>query len=206
MPNKIKNERRAFIMNELRVDSAEKKSPVIVGHASVFDQLSEDLWGFREKILKGAFTETIKNDDIRALFNHDPNHVLGRNTSGTLRLKEDETGLLIEIDPPDTQLYRDLQVSMERGDINQMSFGFRTGEGDDEWSEVKDGEPVRSVKKVSLFDISLVTYPAYPQTDCAVRSLEAWKDSKKQTSEALSASLRRYQQAQELRFGRISPK
>jgi hypothetical protein len=86
-------------------------------------------------------------------------------------MKEDDQGLAIEIDPPDTQAARDLMVSIERGDISQMSFGFRVkGE---EW-EFNDGEDpdIRTLTEVQLFDVSPVTYPAYTQTDVGVRSLE----------------------------------
>jgi len=163
-------ERRAYPVAELRLAAEDGMAAKISGHAAVFDQLSEDLGGFRERIAAGAFANTLKNADIRALFNHDANFVLGRNKAGTLRLKEDLTGLAIEIDPPDTQFARDLGVSMKRGDINQMSFGFYTVS--DQWAKI-DGAWVRTLLEVELFDVSPVTYPAYPQTDVAVRSMQA---------------------------------
>ncbi|MES2126661.1 MAG: HK97 family phage prohead protease [Pseudomonadota bacterium] len=166
-------ERRTFTVGELRVDAAQgAMAPKISGHAAMFEALSEDLGGFREKIAAGAFTKTLASADIRALFNHDPNIVLGRNAAGTLRLKEDINGLAIEIDPPDTQQARDLMVSMQRGDITQMSFGFYTV--NDKWAKI-DGGWVRTLLEVELFDVSPVTYPAYTQTDVAVRSLEQAK-------------------------------
>jgi hypothetical protein len=91
--------------------------------------------------------------------------VLGRNKSGTLRLAEDDKGLAIELDPPDTQWARDLMTSMKRGDINQMSFGFETVL--DEWNE-KLTE--RTLIELKLFDVSVVTFPAYRQTSAVVRS------------------------------------
>jgi HK97 family phage prohead protease len=167
-------ERRAFAV-ELRVVREADKKPVIRGHAAVFNALSEDLGGFREQIAPGAFREAVQVDDVRALFNHDANLVLGRNKAGTLRLSEDSTGLAIEIDPPDTQYARDLMVSMERGDITQMSFGFTTKKGGQRWQE-RDGDvPLRTLTDVSLFDVSPVTFPAYPQTDVALRSLNEFK-------------------------------
>lgn len=161
-------ELRSFALNEFRVDS-ENDKPKMYGHAAMFDSLSEDLGGFRERIAPGAFAKSLESDDIRALFNHDSNIVLGRNKAGTLRLKEDKNGLAIEIDPPDTQAARDLMVSMQRGDINQMSFGFRTIA--DKWDKL-DGEWVRTLLEVDLFDVSPVTYPAYSATDIAVRSMQ----------------------------------
>ena len=154
---------------ELRVEGGD--TPKIVGHAAVFDKWSEDLGGFREKIAPSAFTKTIKEGDIRALFNHDPNFVLGRNTAGTLVLEEDKKGLKVTIDPPDTQWARDLTTSIERGDINQMSFSFRTIK--DLWTTPNNGkENQRELLEVKLFDVSPVTFPAYPQTDVGVRSID----------------------------------
>jgi uncharacterized protein len=181
-----KLERRAFV-GDLHVEKRGKRvgdsegdssgadqdaMPMIKGHAAVFDQKSELLGSwmpFREKVAKGAFGETIAQDDIRALWNHDPNHVLGRNKSGTLRLKEDSTGLAVEIDPPDAQWARDLVASIERGDVSQMSFGFDCLT--DSWS-MEDGADCRTLGKVKLYDVSPVTFPAYPQTDVATRSLD----------------------------------
>ena len=159
----MKIERRSFRL-ELRTDEDDGK---LKGHAAVFNQLSEPLWGFREKIAPGAFAETIKADDIRALFNHDSNLVLGRNTAGTLSLEEDKRGLLVEIDLPDTQFARDLRKTIHRGDVDQMSFGFNVI---DDSLETIDEEVIRTLKTVALFDVSPVTFPAYPQTDVAVRS------------------------------------
>lgn len=177
MPTK-QREQRDFPVAELRIDSAAGMAPKITGHAAVFDQLSEDLGGFRERIAPGAFAGTLASADIRALFNHDANFVLGRNKAGTLRLKEDLTCLAIEIDPPDTQFARDLGVSMKRGDISQMSFGFYTVA--DKWAKV-DGAWVRTLLEVDLLDVSPVTYPAYPQTDVAVRALHEAMSALKET-------------------------
>lgn len=168
MPKPI--ERRIYPVAELRVDAGAEK-PKIAGHAAKFDVLSEDLGGFQERIAPGAFANTIKSGDIRALFNHDSNIVLGRNKSGTLRLSEDSAGLAFEIDSPTTQLVRDMVLSpIERGDVSQCSFGFYTVA--DKWAKV-NGMWVRTLLEVDLFDVSPVTYPAYPQTDVAVRALNA---------------------------------
>ena len=168
-------ERRTITLKELRVvddiseDSAE---PTIDGYASVFDSWSEELGGnqpFRERVVKGAFEQTIQEDDIRALFNHDPNYVLGRNKSGTLTLEEDDKGLHVQIKPPNTQWAKDLLVSIKRGDITQMSFGFTVIL--DRWN-YEDGADVRELLKVKLYDVSPVTFPAYTQTECGIRSLD----------------------------------
>ncbi len=162
-------ERRAFPFMEIRVDSGEQ--PKIVGHAAVFDKLSVNLGGFREKIAPGAFANAIKKNDIRALWNHDPNFVLGRNKSKTLTLAEDEKGLAIEIVPPDAQWAKDLMETIRRGDVDQMSFGFRVIK--DTWEFIEGKDSIRTLQEVELFDVSPVTFPAYPQTDVKVRSILA---------------------------------
>jgi hypothetical protein len=171
MPKKKENEieRRYFPVEELRAITDEAGLRHITGYAAVFNSLSEDLGYFREKIDPGAFAETINSDDIRALKNHNSDYVLGRNKSGTLTLSEDQRGLKIDVMPPDAQWARDLMVSIDRGDIDQMSFGFQTMA--DRW-EIVDGKEVRTLMKVRLFDVSPVTFPAYPDTEVGLRSLE----------------------------------
>ncbi len=168
-------ERRFIKASELRITGGDDKPKTIVGYAAVFNKLSEELWGFREKIAPGAFTNTLKNgDDVRALLNHDPNMVIGRNTAGTLKLEENTKGLKVAIKPADTQAGRDILVSLERGDVDGMSFGFRTIT--DKWETI-NSEEVRTLEEVELFDVSIVTYPAYTDTSVAVRSLEQAKEA-----------------------------
>lgn len=167
-------ERRTFAVDSLKIETREDSKQIIRGHAAVFNQLSEDLGGFREQVAPGAFAEAIERDDVRALFNHDANFVLGRTLSKTLRLSEDSRGLAIEIDPPDTQAARDLLVSISRGDVSQMSFGFTIRPGGQDWAKDDEGRTIRTLKKVRLFDVSPVTYPAYPQTDVALREMRSF--------------------------------
>lgn len=161
-------ERRTFAATAIAIERREGAAlPVIVGHPSVFNQWTDIGGWFEERVAVGAFAESIVEDDIRALFNHDPNIVLGRNKAKTLRLSEDSQGLRMEIDPPDTQAARDLVVSLERGDISGGSIGFRVLK--QEWDE--SGEILkRTILKASLFDVSPVTFPAFPQTDVGLRS------------------------------------
>jgi hypothetical protein len=178
-PNTPNKERRSVAM-EISMDGmGEGETPMMRGHAAVFDSPSEMLAGcFREIIKPGAFAEALKGSDVRALFNHNPDLILGRSSSGTLRVVEDATGLAIEIDPPDTTTGRDLQVSMKRGDIKEMSFAFTVAEDGDEWTRDPDnsGNWTRTISKFErIYDVSPVTYPAYPETDCAVRSLDSIK-------------------------------
>ena len=143
----------------------------IAGHAAVFDSTSQDLGGFVERIAPGAFRKTLREADVRALFNHDPNLVLGRTGAGTLRLAEDRSGLAYEVELPDTTVGRDLAVSIERGDVTQSSFGFRAIA--DRWTRTEDGTPLRTLTEVSLHngDVSPVTFPAYLATDVATRAV-----------------------------------
>jgi len=160
--NETEIERR-YMPSELRIEG--DGSPKITGYAAVFDVWADIGGWFREKIAPGAFKKSIKNDDIRALMNHDSNYVLGRNKSGTLNLKEDKKGLAVEIDPVSTTWANDLMVSMKRDDVNQMSFGFTVNEADDDYNE-----DTRILRDVNLFDVSIVTFPAYPTTSAEVRS------------------------------------
>jgi HK97 family phage prohead protease len=161
-------EERAFQIAEVRLREEDGRPPVIVGHAAVFDEFSEDLGGFRERIQPGAFTKTLQEADVRALWNHDPNYVLGRTKNGTLSLREDKRGLAFEVTPPETQWASDCLVSIRRGDVDQMSFGFHTVR--DEWTKSEDDQITRTLIEVALYDVSPVTFPAYPQTNAEVRA------------------------------------
>jgi len=163
-------EHRTFDLDQIVVERrADGQPPIIRGHAAVFNLLSESLgYGFRERIQPGAFTKTLQEADVRALFNHDSNLILGRTKSGTLRVTEDAVGLAFEIDPPDTSYANDLLVSIERGDVDQASFAFSTVK--DEMS-TEGEETIRTLVEVHLYDVSPVTFPAYPQTDVSVRAL-----------------------------------
>ena len=159
---------------ELRL-TGDDKEPVLEGYIAVFNQLSDDFGGWREKIAPGAFTESIAAHDIRALWNHENDLVLGRNKAGTLELTEDATGLAFKNRPPDTSWFKDRVVSLKRKDVTGSSFGFYTDA--DEWGTEPDGTRVRTLKKVTLVEVSPgVTFPAYPQasTEVARRSMDAW--------------------------------
>ena len=174
MKTKREYEYRYFAITELRVDDDDGKAK-IRGYAALFNVLSEDLGGFKEQIAPGAFAGSI-HDDVRALWNHDTNLILGRTRAKTLTLEEDKKGLRIEIHPPNTQAGRDGVESIKRGDITQMSFGFQTRK--DHW-EMKEGQQIRTLLDVALFEVSPVVFPAYPDTTVAVRSLDRWKEEGK---------------------------
>lgn len=164
----------------------------IVGYGSVFDVLSEPMWGFREIIRPGAFDEVL-GDDVRGLFNHDANFVLGRTVAATMTLTVDERGLHYDIIAPETPTIRDLVIApMQRGDITQSSFAFRVAPGGDNWYEDDDGVIIREITKVGrLYDVSPVTYPAYQAADSSVRSLSDWKESRARTLQAINAKAAR---------------
>lgn len=163
----MKRETR-FITHRAAIEQrADSPKPMLVGYAARFNSPTMIGDYFEERIAPGAFATAIGRDDVRALINHDDDLVLGRTKSGTLRLQEDASGLRVEIDPPDTSYANDLIVSMQRGDIDQMSFGFRAVK--QEWDETG---PIlkRTILEVELFDVSPVTFPAYESTEIAVRS------------------------------------
>ncbi|MBK6903987.1 MAG: HK97 family phage prohead protease [Saprospirales bacterium] len=158
--------------SEMRMEGDEE-SRKVVGYAAVYNSDSEEMWGFKERIAPGAF-EAALGDDVRALFNHDANMLLARTKSGTLKLSSDKTGLKYEFEAPKTTAGNDLLEMLKRGDVSQSSFAFTVEE--QSWSE-KDGEmPIRTIVKVKrLYDVSPVTYPAYPDTTAAKRSLDEFR-------------------------------
>lgn len=163
---------RTYALREVRVEG-DASGRRVEGHAAVFETWSQDLGGFVEKIAHGAFRKAIGRDDVRALFNHDSNLVLGRTSVGTLSLGEDQIGLRTLIHLPGTSYAEDLAISMQRGDVDQMSFAFSVGKGGDSW-EKGDDLWRRTIHEVArLYDVSVVTNPAYVQTDAALRALQA---------------------------------
>lgn len=145
----------------------------LIGHAAVFNVEAVIAGFFREQIAPRAFKKSIKENDIRALFNHDTSVVLGRNRAGTLRLSEDDSGLAYEIDLPDTQAARDLWTSIDRGDISQSSFAFDVVKELREEPNEDAGEtmPLYTIKEARLYEVSPVTFPAYEETDVAARAI-----------------------------------
>lgn len=172
----IEGAERRFITNkvELRTDDASKES-LIEGHALKFNKVTTIGEWFREEILPGALDEVL-NDDVRALFNHDPNFVLARSKDGkgTLKLEVDSEGLRYSYVTPNVSYAKDLEENIRLGNVSQSSFGFSIDE--QRWIE-RDGElPLRQIVKLKrLYDVSPVTYPAYQDTSVAKRSLDAFK-------------------------------
>ncbi len=169
-------ETRTFDITKLSTrDATEEQPSKITGYAAVFNSKTTIGGWFDEVIEPGAFARSLSdNGDIRALFNHNWDNVLGRTKSGTLRLEEDEKGLKFEIELPNTSVGRDLAESMSRGDINQCSFGFWITEENWDYSV----EPaLRTIKEVELYEISVVSIPAYDDTEASlVRGKEIGKE------------------------------
>lgn len=165
---------------ELRFDESDGTIR-LQGYAAVFNSFSEDLGGFREIIRPGAFARSLSgNPDVRLLINHD-GMPLARTTSNTLRLYEDKRGLKVDanLDPTDPDVMR-LKPKMTRGDMDQMSFGFYTMK--DSW-RTENGQDIRELHDVDLFDVSVVTFPAYPATEVGLRSYQVWKQQLQQASQ-----------------------
>lgn len=172
----MKDEEKRILTGELEVRADDDSPPQLVGYAAKFNTLSEEMWGFREQIAPEAFNRALKEKhDVRYLVDHDPGRILGRTKSGTARLGVDKVGLRAEVDLPDTQAGRDILESVKRGDVSGMSFAFRVGV--EEWDEKAD-PPVRTIKDVDLFDVSAVTYPAYPETEVSARARDKVKEIK----------------------------
>ena len=173
-------ERRILTLEDIELRLTDGEKPKITGYAAKYGKWSVDLGGFKERIKAGAFDEVLERCDVRALKNHDPNLLLGRTSSGTLRLTSNSVGLQFEIDPPDTNTGRDIIEEIRRKDITGCSFSFLTSE--DDWKYKEEETVERTIIKIGeLFDVGPVTFPAYPDTSVAVRSLDAFKEHLKKT-------------------------
>ena len=177
---------KRFFNVELRAEEG-KDNVTIVGHGAVFNTESNIGW-FYERVEEGAFDDALKTSDVRALINHDPNLLLGRTKSETLRLSTDAEGLRYEVDPPNTTYANDLIISLKRGDHDQSSYAFtlkRKGvngatENGDEWFEDKDGKLTRTIKKNGverIYDVTIATYGAFPTADSGIQQNSEARDS-----------------------------
>lgn len=159
--------------DSLEIRAADGRAPIISGYAAVFDsptQIASGYSAYNEVISPGAFRKTIKEADVRALYNHNEMYVLGRSKSQTLTLSEDSKGLKFEVTAPDTTWARDLVESMRRGDVSQSSFAFQPIR--QSWTKASSSSELdtRTLQEVRLYDVSVVTYPAYEDTVAQVRS------------------------------------
>ena len=175
-------EKRVFTIKyrEIADDLEQNPSPgeaktnnrTVEGYAAIFNSTTTIGGWFDEMIEPGAFTEALQTSDIRALFNHDPNYILARSTAGTLEVTEDDKGLFYRFEVPNTNFGNDFLEMLRRGDVSQSSFAFTIAK--QRWEEDKTGEEEkykRIIEKVEeIYDVSPVTYPAYPETSVSSRS------------------------------------
>lgn len=164
------------------IKAVDNEKMIVEGYALRFNTLSNDLGGFVETISPQALKDADLSD-VRCLIDHDSSKVLGRTTSKTLDLKVDDEGLYFRCQLPDTSYSRDLYENIRVGNINQCSFGFILDDDGDTIEKRDDGLFKRTLNKIrSLFDVSVVTYPAYNDTDVApaLRSIEAVKEQEQE--------------------------
>jgi HK97 family phage prohead protease len=179
---------RASVKREVRVIASPQKFTIrrnadgsrsVSGYFATFNTLSHDM-GFREKLLPGAFSQSLLENPVQCLFNHDNSKLLGRTESKTLKVQESSIGLRFDVTLPDTTYANDLVVLMERGDAFECSFGFSVPDGGDSWSVMPDGATLlRQINTAILFEGSILVSPAaYPNTSANLRSLPSALRSK----------------------------
>jgi uncharacterized protein len=160
----IRDFKTKFTITRAEQDETEN---VIEGYFALYEQETELFKNTYEIISRGAFDNTIKKD-VRALWNHNTQYVLGRSKNGSLQLRADEKGLFGTIKLPKTQYAEDLYELVKRGDIDQASFGFNIL--DEDLEELSNGGYRWRMKDIDLHEISVVTFPAYENTTVHARS------------------------------------
>lgn len=181
---------------ELRASESEDGTKTAAGYAALFNADTDIGGWWIERIAPGAFSKSLKENDVVSLLGHRADRPLGRKSRETLRLTEDDKGLAFENDLPDTTDGRDLAVQLDRGDIEGMSFGFVTRK--QEWDETQD-PPIRTIIEAELHEITYTAFPAYPDTEVGLRSLEAIRREKREHNKSGAMSrihARRARQAQ----------
>ncbi|PFC97140.1 HK97 family phage prohead protease [Bacillus cereus] len=169
-------EKRELLSSEIEIREVEGGLRTITGYAVKWEMKSVTMgyWRrFKEQFKRGAFTDSLTQDDQLALWSHDYSQVLGRTKNGTLRLFEDEIGLRFELDLADTTLGDDTYKTIKRGDVDGVSFGFQMVK--EEWDESDPDNIVRSVTRAKLVEISPVAFPAYPDSQVSARSHDPYK-------------------------------
>jgi HK97 family phage prohead protease len=173
----MKNNNKQFFPSvELRAYKTEEESRMLVeGYAIVFNSESRDLGGFTEVVKENALDKALeRNTDVLALYGHDYQNVLGRQSANTLQLEKDERGIKFTLDLPNTQLGRDVYTLVERGDLKGNSFGFTVEK--DSWDK-KGDKVIRTIEQVrDLFEISIVSLPAYEATELVKRNFEEFAE------------------------------
>ncbi|MFD2705463.1 HK97 family phage prohead protease [Salibacterium lacus] len=172
-----KTETREMLTEKIEIREDDEGNKTLSGYAVKWEKKSHVLGffrKFREQFQKGAFADSLQKDDQRFLWSHDVSQVLGRTKNNTLRLMEDSTGLRFELDLPNTTLGKDTYTSIERGDVDGVSFGFQMVSHDLE--EPDDDMPLRTVTKAKLMEVSAVAFPAYPDSEVSARGYDPIKE------------------------------
>jgi len=176
-PTTDQTEKRSIGISDLEIRVEAGKPTRLVGYAAKFGVRSQPIFGsFREVIAKGAFGKNLPGADIRFLVGHDTRAILGRTKSGTLSVREDDVGLRFELTLPETTLAKDTIEQIGRRDLDAMSFGFKKVE--DAWGEDEEGFDLRTLKEVKVFELSLTAFPAYDETEVALRELSEYRAKK----------------------------
>ena len=168
------------LVGDLHIESREEGtiSRTIVGYVAKFESWSDPIMGwFREKIARGAF-DGCDLSDVIMCFNHNTDSILARTTSGTLRLEVDDVGLRFAFEAPNTTLGSDMLELVHRGDVSKCSFRFGVEQDKWQYADEQNGLVMdeRTILRFSrVVDVSLVVFPAYPETEASVRHLEERK-------------------------------
>ncbi|WP_212112613.1 HK97 family phage prohead protease [Bacillus cereus] len=172
-----KTETREIVTQKIEIREDDNGNRTLIGYAVKWEKKSLVMGyyrKFREQFKNGAFTETLRNDDQRFLWSHDTSKVLGRTKNNTLRLSEDAIGLRFELDLPNTTLGNDTYVSIKRGDVDGVSFGFSMIS--EEIQEPDDDLMLRTVTKAKLLEVSAVAFPAYPDSEVSARGYDPYRN------------------------------
>lgn len=171
-------ETRELLTDKIEIREDDEGNRTLSGYAVKWEMKSQVLglfYKFREQFKRGAFLNSLNDDDQRFLWSHDTSQVLGRTKNGTLRLQEDDIGLRFELDLPNTTLGNDTYESIKRGDVDGVSFGFR--DADDFVEEPDDDLPLRTVNSAKLIEVSAVAFPAYPDSEVSARGYDPIKQN-----------------------------
>ena len=172
---------RELLTDKIEIREDDDGNRTLSGYAVKWEKKSQVLglfYKFREQFKRGAFLNSLNDDDQRFLWSHDTSQVLGRTKNGTLRLQEDDIGLRFELDLPNTTLGNDTYESIKRGDVDGVSFGFR--DVDDHIEEPDDDLPLRTVNSAKLIEVSAVAFPAYPDSEVSARGYDPIKQHDKE--------------------------
>ena len=162
----------------------EEDKPVVSGYVVRWNKLSEEMFGFREKVAPGAFAKSLREMKVFSFWNHNSDIVLGNTENEALNLAEDDRGLHFELTLPETTAGKDARTLIKRGDVKGMSFGFQTLR--DAWDVTDPQHVIRTLHEVRLYEVSPTAMPAYPQSSVAARSIEdTWNEFEEYRKEAI---------------------